>query len=84
MVRRLRRLRFRFGGFLSDYIDPYIRRVEVEVIEEGSGSVIFLQFIYNPIHRTLAGHCLRNLENCSLKDGLTSMGKLFIMFCTRD
>jgi len=46
VVRRLGRLRLRFGGFLSDYIDHYIRRVEVEVIEEGSGSVIFLQFIY--------------------------------------
>ena len=33
--------------------------------------------------RTLAGHCVRNLENWSLKDGLTSDGRLFIMFCTR-
>jgi len=46
VVRSLRRLRLRFGGFLSDYIDPYIRGVEVEVIEEWSGSVILLQFIY--------------------------------------
>ena len=33
-VRRMRRLRFRFGGFLSHYIDPYIRGSEVEVIEK--------------------------------------------------
>ena len=45
-VRRIRRLKFRFGGFLSDYIDPYIQGGEVEVIEKGSGSIIFLQFIH--------------------------------------
>ena len=41
-VRRMRRLRFRFGGSLSNYIDPYIRGSEVEVIEIRGASIILL------------------------------------------
>jgi len=38
----MRRLRFRFGGSLSNYIDPYIRGSEVEVIEISGASIILL------------------------------------------
>jgi len=39
-VGRTRRLRFGFGGFLSNYIDPYICWGEVEVEEKRSGPII--------------------------------------------
>ena len=39
-IGRARRLRFGFGGFLSDYIDSHTGGVEVEVVEVRSGSII--------------------------------------------
>ena len=45
-VRRMWRLRYRFGGCLSNYIDPYIQGSEVEVVEKRSGSIILLQFVH--------------------------------------
>jgi len=41
-VRRMRRLRVGFGGCLSNYIDPYIRWGEVEVVEKRGGPIILL------------------------------------------
>ena len=41
-VRRTRRLRLGFGGFLSNHIDPNTRWREVEVVEIRSGSIILL------------------------------------------
>ena len=41
-VGRTRRLRFGFGLFLSNYIDPYIQWGEVEVVEKMSGPIILL------------------------------------------
>ena len=41
-VRRTWRLKLRFGGFLSNYVDPYIRMSEVEVVEIWIGLIILL------------------------------------------